>query len=213
MDAKLCAREINSIKIYTSEHLNLDCSVKKKAMRKLIMWNVITLDGYFEGEKSWDLHFHEMIWGEELEKISIEQLKAADYLVFGRVTYEGMADYWKTAKGEIADLMNAIPKLVFSSTLKSVDWNNSTLIKENAAAKITELKQKGNGDLYVFGSANLSEAFINNNQFDEYRIGIAPIIAGSGRPLFHKGLTARPLKLVSSKELLTGGIIMIFKPK
>jgi hypothetical protein len=84
------------------------------------MWNIITLDGYFEGDKNWDLSFHEKLWGPELEKKSIEQLKSADYLLFGRVTYEGMAAYWKTAEGEIAGLMNSIPKLVCSRTLNSV---------------------------------------------------------------------------------------------
>ena len=177
------------------------------------MWNIITLDGYFEGEKNWDLSFLEIVWGPELEKISIEQLKAADYLVFGRVTYEGMAAYWKTAKGEIAELMNKIPKLVCSRTLNSVDWNNSTLVKGNTFAEISKLKEQGGGDMYVFGSANLSETFINDNLFDEYRIGVAPIIAGSGRPLFQKGIAPRSLTLVSSQQLSTGGLILTFKAK
>ena len=66
-------------------------------MRKLIMWNLITLDGYFEGAKNWDLPWHEQLWGEELERFSLDQLQSADMLVFGRVTYEGMAEYWPTA--------------------------------------------------------------------------------------------------------------------
>ena len=84
-------------------------------MRKLIMWNVITLDGYFEGNQNWDLSFHEVIWGPELEKISIEQLKSADFLVFGRVTYEGMAAYWTTAEGEgeVAELMKKFQNSFF----------------------------------------------------------------------------------------------------
>ena len=182
-------------------------------MRKLIMWNLITLDGYFEGEKNWDLSFHELVWGPELEKISIEQLKAADYLVFGRVTYEGMAAYWKTEKGEIADLMNKIPKLVCSRTLNSVDWNNSTLINGNTSEEISKLKAQGSSDMYVFGSANLSETLINDNLFDEYRIGVAPIIAGSGRPLFKNGIAERPLTLISTKQLSIGGLIMTSKAK
>ena len=182
-------------------------------MRRLIMWNVITLDGYFEGDKNWDLDFHETVWGPELEKISIEQLNAADYLVFGRITYEGMAAYWKTAKGEIAELMNKIPKLVFSRTLNSVDWNNSSLVKGNASAEISKLKSQGGGDMYVFGSGILSETFINDNIFDEYRIVVAPIIAGSGRLLFQKGVAPRPLTLDSSQPLSTGGVILRFKPK
>ena len=179
-------------------------------MRKLIMWNIMTLDGCFEGNKNWDLDFHNLIWGNELEKISIEQLHSADYLVFGRVTYEGMADYWKKEKGEIADLMNKIPKLVFSKTLRFVDWNNSTLINENASTEIKKFKEQGGKDMYVFGSADLCETFINDNLFDEYRIGIAPVILGSGRPLFRQGITSKNLSLVSTQQLSTGGVVLKF---
>lgn len=179
-------------------------------MRKLIMWNIITLDGYFEGKENWELPFHNLVWGEELEKLSIEQLHSADYLVFGRVTYEGMAAYWTKEKGEIADLMNAIPKLIFSETLKAVDWNNSTLIKENASAEISKLKVQGGGDMYVFGSSSLSETFINDDLFDEYRIGVAPVILGSGRPLFSQGIASRTLSLISTQQLSNGGVVLKF---
>lgn len=168
----------------------------------------MTLDGYFEGSQNWDLSFHEVIWGEELEKLSIEQLNAADYLVFGRVTYEGMADYWTNAEGEIADLMNKIPKIVFSKTLESADWNNTTLIRENACAEIRKLKEQGGKDMYVFGSADLSETFINDNLFDEYRICIAPVILGIGRPLFKQGIASKNLSLISTQQLLTGGALL-----
>lgn len=177
-------------------------------MRKLIMWNIITLDGYFEGDHNWDLPFHQVVWGRELEKLSIEQLNSADYLVFGRVTYEGMAAHWTNAEGEIAGLMNKIPKLVFSSTLNSVDWNNSVLIKAGASAEIAKLKAQGDGDMYVFGSANLSETFIEDNLFDEYRIGISPVILGRGRPLFKQGIPSKNLSLVSAQQLLTGGVVL-----
>jgi len=172
------------------------------------MWNIITLDGYFEGNQNWDLPFHLVVWGQELEKLSIEQLKSADYLVFGRVTYEGMAAYWTNEEGEIAELMNAIPKIVFSKTLKSVDWNNTTLYNENASAEIKKLKEQGGKDMYVFGSANLSETFVNDNLFDEYRIGIAPVILGSGRPLFSQGIAPKNLTLLSTQQLLTGGTVL-----
>jgi dihydrofolate reductase len=87
-------------------------------MSKLIMWNVMTLDGLFEGAKNWDLGFHQTVWGDELERFSIEQLETADRLIFGRVTYEGMAAYWQTATGEVADFMNRLPKVVFSRALE-----------------------------------------------------------------------------------------------
>lgn len=172
------------------------------------MWNVITLDGYFEGNENWDLNFHNTIWGEELEKLSIEQLHSADYLVFGRVTYEGMAAYWTRETGEIADLMNEIPKLVFSRTLQSAEWNHSILIKENASAEITKLKEQDGKDMFVFGSAGLSATFINDDLFDEYRIGIAPVILGSGRPLFKKGTHSKNLILISTQQLSTGGVVL-----
>jgi dihydrofolate reductase len=187
-------------------------------MRKLIMWNVITLDGYFEGNQNWDLSFHNVVWGKELEELSIEQLKSADYLVFGRVTYEGMAAYWTKAEGEaaeqeVAKLMNSIPKIVFSRTLKSAAWNNTTIISENASAEIQKLKEQGGKDIYVFGSANLSETFIDDNLFDEYRIGIAPVILGSGRPLFRHGISSKNLSLVSTQQLLTGGVVLKYSKK
>ena len=121
-------------------------------MRKLIMWNLITLDGYFEGAKKWDLDWHAEVWDEELERISIEQLHSTDMLLFGRTTYEGMASYWSTAKGEIADLMNNLPKVVFSRTLRTADWVNTTLINDQAVAAVTKFKQQGDGNMFVSGA-------------------------------------------------------------
>ena len=180
-------------------------------MSKLIMWNIITLDGYFEGEKNWELPFHQIVWGSEMERFCLEQLSSTSYLVFGRITYEGMAAYWKTEEGEIADFMNKLPKIVCSRTLNSADWNNSTLIKENVANEIATLKAKSDKDMYVFGSANLSETLIRENLLDEYRIGIAPVIAGKGRYLFSKGLPEKKLSLISSQPLMTGGVILKYK--
>lgn len=86
-------------------------------MRKLIMWNIITLDGYFEGGKNWELPFHETVWGPELECLSIEQLESADYLLFGRVTFEGMAAYWKNEEGENGHYSNRC-RIAFQQALQ-----------------------------------------------------------------------------------------------
>lgn len=180
-------------------------------MRKLIMWNFITLDGYFEGVKNWDLPWHERFWGEELERFSLDQLQSTDMLVFGRVTYEGMAAYWRTAKGAIADHMNSLPKVVFSRTLQTAEWSNTTLVKDNAAEEMARLKQQGNGNLFVFGSANLSRFLMNEQLFDEYRLGIAPVIQGSGRLMFNDGLTPQGLRLLEARPLSTGCIILRYE--
>lgn len=184
---------------------------KNIEVSKLIMWNIITLDGYFEGEKNWDLAFHEIVWSPEMERFCLEQLNSTSYLLFGRNTYEGMAEYWKTAQGDIANFMNSLPKIVCSRTLNSADWNNSTLIKENIANEVAALKAESNKDIYVFGSANLCETLIRENLIDEYRICIAPVIAGKGKYLFPKGLPEKKLSLISSQPLMTGGVIVNYK--
>lgn len=181
-------------------------------MRKLIMWNLITLDGYFEGVKNWDLPWHERLWGEELEQFSLELLKSADMLVFGRVTYEGMAAYWQTAQGTIADYMNSLPKVVCSRTLQAPAWNRTTLVKDNVAAEISRLKRDGNGNMFVFGSAKLSKSLMDEKLFDEYRIGIAPVIYGKGRLLFSDGVNQQ-LKLQEARSTSNGCVILRYLPE
>ena len=180
-------------------------------MRKLIMFNLITLDGFFEGEKNWDLGFHDLVWGKELEQLSNEQLESADMLVFGGVTYEGMAKYWSEEKGETADHMNRIQKVVCSSTLKSADWNHTSIVRD-AIVEIPKLKQGGNGSMFVFGSGVLSESLMRANLFDEYRIVVVPVILGKGRHLFNPNLKYQKMKLLESRPLSTGGVILRYAP-
>src|ERR1051326_5480311 len=110
-------------------------------MKKLIMWNLVTLDGYFEGEKTWDLNFHDLVWGKELEEFSSEQPKSVDVLIFGKRTYDGMTEYWSKAEGETAEYMNKLPKIVCSRTLKSADWNNTKIMRD-AITELPKLKQE-----------------------------------------------------------------------
>ncbi|MGH7606191.1 MAG: dihydrofolate reductase family protein, partial [Gemmatimonadales bacterium] len=107
-------------------------------MRRLVMWNVQTLDGCFEGKEPWDLAFHEAAWGEELQQFSLEQANEVGTLLYGRATYEGMAKYWTTATGPTADFMNEVPKVVFSRTLDAATWKNSRLVRRDAADEVAE---------------------------------------------------------------------------
>ncbi len=182
-------------------------------MRKLVMWNLVTLDGFFEGVKPWDLGFHELVWGEELERFSIEQSTSIGALVFGRVTYEGMASYWSAAKGEIADFMNRVPKYVFSRTLKKADWNNSRLLKGNAEQEVARLKQESGKDLYIFGSANLCSTLTRERLIDEYRLCLAPVVLGAGNPLFKPGSDTLKMTLLEARPLQkSGGVILRYQP-
>jgi dihydrofolate reductase len=175
------------------------------------MWNVISLDGYFEGEKPWDLDFHQTVWGEELESFSVKQLKSADMVVYGSKTYKGMADYWTTTKdeGETAPLMNKVKKVVCSSTLKTADWNN-TMIAKDAVAEIPKLKKGGDGNMFVFGSGELCESLMKADLFDEYRLCVAPVFLGKGKRLFNESLPYKKLKLLELRSLQTGGVILMY---
>ncbi|MDP1677818.1 MAG: dihydrofolate reductase family protein [Bacteroidota bacterium] len=178
-------------------------------MGKIVMWNLMTLDGYFEGTKKWDLDFHNIVWGDELEQLSIEQLSQCNSLVFGRVTYEGMAAYWTTATGEVkvADFMNKIPKIVFSKTLNKADWNNTRLVKDNIEEEVAKLKQSGK-DSYIFGSADFSATLMKLGLIDEYRICVVPVILGGGTPLFKANPEQLKLQLLNTQVLKNGGVIL-----
>jgi len=180
--------------------------------RQLIMWNLVTLDGFFEGAKKWDLAFHEYAWGDELAQLSVEQLASADTLVFGRVTYEGMASYWPTSDEEVAKTMNSIGKIVFSRTLDKAEWNNTRLVKGKAEDELRALKQRPGKNMFVFGSAELSSSLTRAGLIDEYRLCIVPVVLGSGTPLFKSSSELLKLKLLEARPLRTGGVILRYAP-
>ena len=176
-------------------------------MARLIMWNLMTLDGFVEGPNR-DISWHFDVWGEELEQLSIEQLNAAGGLLFGRVTYELMAKHWSGASGEVADFMNAAPKYVFSRTLKKSDWNNNTqFYGDDVPETVARLKREGAKDIFLFGSADFAASLTPHGLIDEFRIAVNPIILGGGTPLFRQGERIK-LKLLDSRALSTGIVIL-----
>ncbi len=126
------------------------------------------------------MDFHGLVWGKELEDFIDEQLKTIDLLIFGEATYKGMYDYWSKENkepGTVADYMNKLPKIVCSHKLKTAEWNNTTIVRD-AVTELGKLKQEGNGNMFVFGSGNLSDSLMKANLFDEYRLCIAPVFLG-----------------------------------
>ena len=182
-------------------------------MSKLIMWNLITLNGFFEGAKSWALDFHQVVWGDELERFAIEQLENANALLFGRTTYDGMAAYWQNEKGVVADYMNSLPKVVVSRTLERADWNNTKLVRNDAASEVRALKRVGNKNIFVFGSADLSATLIQEGLFDEYRLVLVPVVLGKGKLLFGHDLTRLDLTLLEARPLASGGVLLRYEPR
>jgi dihydrofolate reductase len=179
-------------------------------MARLIMWNLMTLDGFVEGPGR-DISWHSVAWGEELEKLSIDQLNAAGGLMFGRVTYQLMASHWPNATGEVAQLMNKLPKFVFSRTLTGSDWHNTKVFGADVPDTAARLKRESARDIFLFGSADLAASLVPAGLIDEFRIAVSPIILGGGTPLFKPGERTR-LKLKDSKTLPNGAVILRYIP-
>jgi dihydrofolate reductase len=177
-------------------------------MRKLIIWEMMTLDGSFEGSKPWEIDYHEYVWGEELERFSLEQAKEVGTLLFGRRTYEGMAAYWSTATGDIAEFMNSVPKVVFSNTLQTATWNNTRLVKGRAEDEVIRLKQESDKNLFIFGSAELVDSLTRQGLIDEYRIGLNPLVLGGGTPLFKPSEERIRLKLLEAWPMQSGVVLL-----
>jgi dihydrofolate reductase len=187
-------------------------------MRKVILSNEVTLDGFFAGPKG-ELDWH--IVDEEFNQYAIDLLSKVDALLFGRVTYQLMADYWPAAATnpatpksdlEIADKMNNLPKIVFSKTLQKVEWKNTRLVKENIAEEISKMKEQPGKDMVIFGSGSIVSTFMQHGLIDEYRIIVNPIILGNGNPLFKGIKDKHNLKLLKTKVLGSGVVILYYEP-
>jgi dihydrofolate reductase len=178
-------------------------------MRKVIVSNLASVDGFFEGPNR-ELDWH--LADDEFFAYAKEMLRNADALLFGAVTYRMMAAYWPTAASdEIADKMNHLPKIVFSRTLKKVDWDNTRLVSTNIQEEVSKLKKQAGKDILVLGSAKLASALLQWGLVDEYRVIVNPVLLGGGNPLF-AGITERiRLKLRATKALGSGVVILSYE--
>ncbi|MGA2763993.1 MAG: dihydrofolate reductase family protein [Spirochaetia bacterium] len=181
-------------------------------MRRLFLFNMVTLDGFFAGPKG-ELDWHNV--DKEFNEFAVEQLREIETLVFGRVTYELMAGYWPTPTAlkndpVVAEKMNGLAKLVFSRTLRGVEWSNSRLVKGDPVAEISKLKSQQGKALAIFGSANLAAGLQEAGAIDELRIMVNPVILGSGKPLFRNGNSRLPLKLAGSRAFRSGNVLLTY---
>ena len=182
-------------------------------MKRLFSFNMITLDGFFEGSAKWDLSWHNV--DHEFNDFAVAQLHEIDTLLFGRVTYQGMASYWSSAGAVkddpiVAGLMNQIPKIVFSKTLNQADWNNTRLVKDHIADKVSQLKKQSGKDLAIFGSANLMSELTRMDLIDEHRVMVNPVILGVGTPLFHTKEKLK-LKLLKTRAFANGNVLLCYE--
>ena len=183
-------------------------------MRKLFEFNLVTLDGYFEGRNR-DISWHNV--DAEFNEYAIAMLNSVDLLLFGRVTYELMAGFWPTADAMkndpiVAERMNNLAKIAFSRTLDKVSWHNTRLIKDKIEEEIRNLKQQPGKDMAILGSGAVVAELAPLGLIDEHRIIVNPVILGSGTPLF-KGIRNKlNMKLLKTKTFRSGNVLLCYEP-
>lgn len=181
-------------------------------MRRLILFNMLSLDGYIaRADGSLDWHRTDA----EFSDFAVEQLAEAGGLVFGRKTYELMAGFWPTPAGLegdplVAEAMNRLPKYVASRTLREAPWNNSVLLRGDAAAEIAALKRQTGRDLFLFGSADLGASLIQAGLIDEFRLMLNPLVIGGGIPQFRE--QPLHLSLARTRPFANGNILLVYEP-
>ena len=166
-------------------------------MRKIINATFVSLDGVTEDPSSW------AIFDMDAADEAARTLRALGGMLMGRGTYEYFADVMPKQAGPYADAINAIRKYVFSSTLEKADWNNSMLIRDDAVAAVTELKQENGGDLMMYGYGRLSKTLLAHHLIDEIRFSIHPVLAGGG---------SLPLKLAGTAPAPNGVVALTYHP-
>jgi dihydrofolate reductase len=150
--------------------------------------------------------------GDEGPQFKLDETRASEALLLGRVTYEGFAEAWPSRDGEFADRFNAMPKYVVSSTLEEPEWNNSTVLKGDVAESVAKLRQQHDGDIVVHGSVRLVQTLLEHDLVDELRLMVFPVVLGSGKRLFGETSDKKRLRLVDSKVVGDGVHILIYAP-
>jgi dihydrofolate reductase len=186
-------------------------------MRKVVVSMNVTLDGFMAGPNC-ELDWHFKSWNEEMARSTAAQLSRADTILLGGVTYRGMAQYWSgnpvnlVAPREdldFADMLNRYPKVVFSKTMASLQWNNARLATKSIAEEVKELKRTTGKDIIIYGSGKIVDALIQLNLVDEFRMWVHPIVIGCGKPAF-KALQS-PLNLhLMRTESFSSGVVILF---
>src|ERR1700757_585973 len=158
-------------------------------MRKLIVFNHVSLDGYFvdaNNSMSWaKTRKDDAEWNAFVE----QNAGGNGPLLFGRKTYELMIQYWPTPMAKqhdaaIADRMNALPKVVFSKTLKEANWSNTKLVGDDLAGEVRRMKQESGDGMTILGSGTLVAQLADAGLIDEYHVVVNPVALGKGRTMF-----------------------------
>ena len=188
-------------------------------MGKLVVTEFISLDGIIEDpggsegseHGGWSFR-HPAPDGEQFKG---DELRDSDVQLLGRVTYEGFAAAWpamEEATGDYGKKMNAMPKVVVSTTLTEPTWNNTTIISGNVADEVARLKAQYDGDILVQGSATLVQTLAEHGLVDEYRLMVHPVVLGTGKRLFSGSAAGTDLQLVDSRKVGPDVLLLVYRP-
>jgi len=188
-------------------------------MRKLVLFLHASLDGFVEGPNG-EMDIGWVSYDADLEKHSKEILSTADTVIWGRGTYQMMHSYWTSVPSDPtasehernhAEWIEKTAKIVFSTTLEKVEWNNSRLVKEDVEEEIKNLKQQPGKDMVILGSPRLAHYLMQLDLIDEYKFTVSPVLIGSGLPLV-QGLKEKiNLKLIENKTFDSGAIALVYQ--
>jgi len=179
-------------------------------MRKIVAGLFVSLDGVMESPEQW----HFPYFNDEMGAAVDAQLAASDTMLLGRRTYQDFAGFWPNQGGDdpVAAHMNNTPKVVVSTTLEAVEWQNSTLIRGNVAEELARLKRQPGKNIGITGSGTLVRSLLRDGLLDELNLLVHPIVVGSGKRLFEDGGSQVPLSLVDSKTFSTGVLSLTYRP-
>jgi dihydrofolate reductase len=182
-------------------------------MGKLVVTEFVSLDGVMQapgGEDfkytGWSFDFDR---GEDGNAFKLQETLETEALLIGRVTYESFAGAWPSREGEFADKFNTMPKYVVSSTLEDPEWNNTTVLKGDAAEEAAKLKEEIDGIIQVPGSNRLVHALLENDLVDELHLMVFPVILGTGRRAFGEFSERSDWRLTESKPVGPDGVVVL----
>ena len=180
-------------------------------MRKLTVFNSISLDGYFTGENG-DLSWAHKQGDKEWDDFVSSNASGDSEMIFGRVTYEMMKSFWPTpAAAEhmpvVADRMNTASKVVFSRSVKGSDWQNTRFVSGDIPEEVRRMKSADGPDLIIFGSGTIVAQLTDARLIDEYQFVIVPVVLGKGRTMFEGVKEPMELKRTGAREFRNGNVL------
>ncbi|HLE99900.1 MAG TPA: dihydrofolate reductase family protein [Gaiellaceae bacterium] len=182
-------------------------------MGKLVVTEFVSLDGVMQAPGGEDFRYPGWTFdfdrGEDGNQFKLQETLETDALLIGRVTYESFAGAWPSREGEFADKFNSMPKYVVSSTLEDPEWNNTTVLKGNAVAAASKLKQDIDGIVQVPGSLRLVQALIEADLVDELHLMVFPVVLGTGRRLFGETSEKSDWRLTEAKPVGPDGVLVM----